>query len=148
MMTTTLLYVALSLGLILIIWNTINELRTRRFMRGSNGKSLEKSIVQVLHKIEQIEKENASLVEKNKELEARLKKTIRNIETVRFNPFADQGSNQSFATAFINDEKNGVVISTLFARDRTSIFAKPIKNGQSEYELTTEEKAVLEKSIT
>ena len=27
-----------------------------------------------------------------------------------------------------------------------SIFAKPIKNGQSEYELTTEEKEVLKKA--
>lgn len=147
MMTTTLLYIALSMGLILIIWNTLTELRIRRFMHGSNGKSLERTIAHVLHKIEAIEKENQSLVQKNTELEVRLKKTIRNVETVRFNPFADQGSNQSFATAFINDEKNGVVISTLFARDRTSIFAKPIKNGQSEYELTTEEKAVLEKSV-
>ncbi len=147
MMTTTLLYIALSLGLILIIWNTISEVRIRRFMHGSNGKSLEKTIVNVLHKMDQIEKENQTLVQKNTELESRLKKSIRSVETVRFNPFADQGSNQSFATAFINDEKNGVVISTLFARDRTSIFAKPIKNGQSEYELTTEEKAVLEKSV-
>ena len=49
--------------------------------------------------------------------------------------------------SLLNDEGNGVVISSLYSRDRTSLFAKPIKAGQSEFELTKEEKNVLKKSI-
>jgi hypothetical protein len=116
-------------------------------MRGSHGKSLEKTIGLLLQKMQDIEEENTLLKQHNHKLDARIRKSIRTIETVRFNPFADQGSNQSFATALVNDEKDGVVISTLFARDRTAIFAKPIKNGESDYELTAEEKLVLEKSL-
>ena len=44
----------------------------------------------------------------------------------------------------IDDESNGVVLSSLDTRDRMSVFAKPIKSGKSEYELTNEEKSVLE----
>ncbi len=146
MMTTILVSLSIGLATILIIWNTIQEIRMSRFMRGNNGKSLEKTIGMVLQKIKDIETENQILKEKNRELDLRLRKSIRTIETVRFNPFADQGSNQSFATALVNDEKDGVIISTLFARDRTAIFAKPIKNGQSDYELTAEEKLVLDRS--
>ncbi len=148
MITPLFTYVLLSVTCILVIWNIISEVRIRRFTRGSNGKSLERTIAHVLQKIDFVEKENQALMDKNTELELRLRKSIRNIETVRFNPFADQGSNQSFATAFINDEKNGVVISTLFARDRTAIFAKPIINGRCDYELTQEEKVVLEKTLS
>jgi len=72
---------------------------------------------------------------------------VRNIETVRFNPFIDAGSNQSFAIAMLNDEGNGVVMSSLYARDRMSIFAKPIVRGKSEFELSSEEKEVLSKAI-
>ena len=79
-------------------------------------------------------------------VDTRLNKTIRSVETVRFNPFLDAGSNQSFAISFLNDEGNGVVMSSLYARDRMSIFAKPITNGKSDFELSTEEKEVLEKS--
>ena len=39
----------------------------------------------------------------------------------------------------LNEEGNGVVLSSLYSRERMSIFAKPIKNGKSEYELTEEE---------
>jgi hypothetical protein len=66
---------------------------------------------------------------------------------MRFNPFIDAGSNQSFAIALINDEGNGIVMSSLYARDRMSIFAKPIVNGKSEFELSSEEKDVLNKAI-
>ena len=49
--------------------------------------------------------------------------------------------------ALMNDESNGVVISSLYARDRMSIFAKPITGGKSEFELSSEEKDVLAKAI-
>ena len=75
-----------------------------------------------------------------------MRKSIRGLETIRFNPFPDQGSNQSFAVGMVNEEGDGVVFSSLYSRERMSIFAKPIKNGKSEYELTTEEKEVLEKA--
>jgi hypothetical protein len=75
-----------------------------------------------------------------------MKKTIRKVETVRFNPFEDHGSNQSFAIAFVNDEGDGVVMSSLYARDRMSIFAKPVKNNKSEFDLSAEEKEVLAKA--
>ena len=76
----------------------------------------------------------------------KLKKSIRGVETVRFNPFGDQGSNQSFAIGMLNEDKDGVVISSLYSRERMSIFAKPIKGGTSDYELTEEEKEALKKA--
>ena len=76
----------------------------------------------------------------------RLRKSIRGVETVRFNPFPDQGSNQSFAIGMVDETGDGVVLSSLYARERMSIFAKPVKGGKSEYELTEEEKEALWKA--
>jgi hypothetical protein len=72
-----------------------------------------------------------------------LKKSIRGLATIRFNPFPDQGSNQSFAIGMLNEEGDGVILSSLYSRERMSVFAKPVKNKKSEYELTVEEKEVL-----
>jgi DNA polymerase-3 subunit alpha len=54
------------------------------------------------------------------------------------------GSNQSFSVALVNEQGNGVILSTLHVRDRVNTFAKPITNYESEYDLTEEELAVLD----
>ena len=79
-------------------------------------------------------------------LNEKLRKSIRGLDILRFNPFPDQGSNQSFAIGMLNEDKDGIVISSLYSRERMSVFAKPIKNGKSEYELSDEEKEVLKKA--
>ncbi len=113
---------------------------------GTKAKDLE-GVMNILgHHIENLEKTQVEINKHLENIDGKLAKTVRKVETVRFNPFLDAGSNQSFAIAFMNDENDGVVISSLYARDRMSIFAKPIKNGKSEYDLSTEEKEVLEKS--
>lgn len=132
--------------LICIFWIFKTEKRLKRFFSGKKGKDLEENIFILEKNINdlKIAKENIEkeLVMVNK----KLKKSIRGLETIRFNPFPDQGSNQSFAVGMVNEDGDGVVFSSLYSRERMSIFAKPIKNGKSEYELTTEEKAVLDKA--
>lgn len=146
-MTNALLVTGLFLCLILIFWNIVTEKRLRYFFKGTKAKSLEQTISDLIKESEIIKKENKEIKEHLLTVDQRLKKTVRNVETVRFNPFPDQGSNQSFATALVNDEGSGVVISTLYSRERMSIFAKPIKEGKAEYELTAEEKDVLSKTL-
>lgn len=136
-----LLYAVLS-----IFWILTTEKRLKRFFMGKKAKDLEDTI-EILE--DQIKKLNENKMRTSEELiniNSKLRKSIRGLETVRFNPFSDQGSNQSFAISFLNEDEDGVVISSLYSRERTSIFAKPIKNGKSEYELTEEEKVVLSKA--
>ena len=132
--------ISLGLAIILLIFVIRTEIRLKKLLRGNDGLSLEKHLGDLLKACEDIKKENAEIKDHVEVLHNRLRKTIRGVETVRFNPFKDQGSNQSFATALVNDEGNGVVLSSLYARDRMSVFAKPIQNAKSEYELTDEEK--------
>lgn len=131
---------------IIIFWIIKTEKRLKRFFLGKKAKDLEETIIEMKAKINYLEKEKAEIEKDLIKINQKLKKSIRGLEIVRFNPFPDQGSNQSFALSFLNEEKDGVVISSLYARERMSIFAKPIKNGISTYELTDEEKEVLEKA--
>jgi hypothetical protein len=73
---------------------------------------------------------------------------MRSASTIRFNPFqgGEVGSNQSFSSVFADEEGNGVVITSMHTRERTNVFAKPLKTWKSEYELTQEEKEVIKKS--
>ena len=74
------------------------------------------------------------------------KESIRNVEMLRFNPFEEQGSNQSFSASLINENGEGLILSSLYGRDRVSFFAKPVSLFKSSYELSVEEKTVLEKT--
>jgi len=71
---------------------------------------------------------------------------IQNIGVVRFNPFKETGGSQSFAVALTDKNQTGVVISSLYARERINVFAKKIKNGTSEHTLTGEEKSAINQS--
>ena len=144
--TIILFYIISGIVVIILLWILMTEIRLKKIFTGTKARNLEEMIVLVGKKISEME-EKEEIVDKHLvEIDNRLDKSIRNIETIRFNPFIDAGSNQSFAIALINDEGNGVVMSSLYARDRMSIFAKPIIKGKSDFELSSEEKKVLEKA--
>jgi hypothetical protein len=147
MNTIILFYIISGIVLIILIWILMIEIRLKKMFAGTKARNLEEMIVIVGKKINQIEEKEKEIDKHLIKVDDRLNKSIRKIETIRFNPFIDAGSNQSFAIALMNDEGNGVVMSSLYARDRMSIFAKPIVNGKSEFELSSEEKEVLDKAI-
>lgn len=147
MNTIILFYIISAVVIIILLWILMIEIRLKKIFAGTKARNLEEMIILVGKKINQIEGTQEKIDQHLTLIDSRLNKSIRNVETLRFNPFVDAGGNQSFAISFMNDEGNGVVMSSLYARDRMSIFAKPIINGKSEFELSSEEKEVLEKSI-
>ena len=147
-MTINILFYILSFFIILIfLWILIIEIRLKKIFSGFKAKNAEILISEVTKKTKELEENKKKIDDQLSVIEKRLDQSIRNIETVRFNPFPEVGGNQSFAISLLNEEGNGVVISSLYARDRMSLFAKPIKDGKSEFELTKEEKSVLKKTL-
>lgn len=147
MNTIILFYIISAIVIVILLWILMIEIRLKKIFAGTKARNLEEMIILVGKKINQIEGNQEKIDQHLILVDRKLSKSIRNVETLRFNPFVDAGGNQSFAISFMNDEGNGVVMSSLYARDRMSIFAKPIINGKSEFELSSEEKEVLDKSI-
>lgn len=144
------MYILGGLTLIIIVlfsWIIWLQNKLGKLLVGKS-KNLDESFSFITKEIDDLKKFQTEAEETFKNNDARIKKTIAGVETVRFNPFKGDGSggNQSFATAFVNEEKNGVIISSMYSRDHISIFSKAIKNLTSEYELTAEEKEALTKA--
>ncbi|MFZ2072752.1 MAG: DUF4446 family protein [Minisyncoccia bacterium] len=127
-------------------WMIKTEKRLKRFFIGKKAKDLEDTILILESNIAKLKTAKEKAENDITEINKKLKKSIRGLETLRFNPFPDQGSNQSFAIGMLNEDGDGVVISSLYSRERMSIFAKPVKGGKSEYDLTEEEREVLKKT--
>jgi hypothetical protein len=136
--------IPLAIALFVVLLYTLYlHIKIRRFTRGNDGKSLETLIHKALTGIEEIEKRNELISKHALTLQDKVTHSLRNASMMRYKAFEQNGSSQSFSVAFLNEKGNGVVLSSLHARDRVSTFAKPIEKYVSSYDLTDEEKEVI-----
>ncbi len=119
--------------------------RLGKILKGKDCVSIEDTIVTLTKQIKTLEEFQIDSEKYLTSVERRLRNSVQSVETIRFNPFKGSGTggNQSFATAFLNENGDGLVISSLYSSDRMSIFAKPVEHLESEFDLTDEEKKVL-----
>lgn len=146
--STSIIVVLCVLLALFVLWIIRLETRLSRLTKGQNKKNLEGIITDTLEgyrRIEQFQKEVEKYLQN---IEHRLKRSVQGVETVRFNPFkgTGEGGNQSFATAFLNEKGDGLVISGIYARERMSIFSKPVQKYRSVHELSKEEEHVISKA--
>ena len=139
----TISYIGVMLTIVLLGWTALIELRLRKFFRGKSARSLEDTITELVGASGAISQGIKDVETTLENLHTRLKKALRGSHVVRFNAFPDSGGNQSFAAALLNENGDGVVFSSLYARERTSVYAKPIKNLKSSYELSREEEEAI-----
>lgn len=147
---TTPIVTAILLALVLILgaWLLMIERRLKKLLAGKDAQSLESVIGTLGKDIRALESFRDTTNSYLKSSEERLRRSIQNVETMRFNAFKGngEGGNQSFAIALLSEDGNGTVISSLYTRDRVSVFAKPIKNFSSEFEMTAEEKEAIDRA--
>ncbi len=135
--------------LILIAAVIRNEIRMKRFLRGAGAHTLEDTLRSLHTDIRSLEAQDATLTKRLDHADAQLGVSIQRVGLLRFNPFkGTSGSNQSFALALLTKSGDGIVVSSLYSRDRVSVFAKPLKNKVSEYDLTEEERDAIDKALT
>ncbi len=134
------------LSLILLFGIIYEHRRLNRILRGKNTLTIEDSIIELAKELDTLNEFKEASEEYLKLVEKRLRKSVQAIETKRFNAFKGigAGGNQSFATAFVNENGDGLILSSLYASDRVSVFAKPVSAFTSTYELTDEELDALE----
>ncbi|BBH23396.1 hypothetical protein Back11_47410 [Paenibacillus baekrokdamisoli] len=117
------------------------------FMNGTGVEGLEPIIIDIKERINGQEESYSKLkhsVEKQNEI---LKQRKGNVGLLRYNAFGDRGSNLSFSIAIVDDQEDGLVLSGLHSREETFVYAKPVKQGQSEYSLTPEEKQAIIQAV-
>jgi len=74
--------------------------------------------------------------------------SIQKVTLVRYNPFDDLGSDQSFSLSILDQTNSGVILTSLHHRNFTRIYAKPIKNGEGDsITLSKEEKSAIVKAV-
>ena len=136
------------IGALILIISTRAEMNRIQYSYNSllnylgNGESRD-LLQELVSLIKNIEKDN-KVTEKNiDQIYSLLENSIQKVAVVRYNAFHNVGSDQSFSIALLDNSDNGVVISSIFGRDSSTTFAKPIKYGASDYVLTEEEEGAI-----
>jgi len=143
----------LAIMAVLVLWNFFLHFhlwqikkKLKIFFNGKKASDLEGVLFEEIKRLKKSETEIKKLIKSSKVLEKMASQSIQKIAVVRFNPFKETGGDQSFVIALLDWHDNGLVISSLYSREGTRIYSKPIKAGQSKYPLTKEELEALKKA--
>ena len=135
--------------ILVVLINIILLIKTKRnyisFMKKiGNGSNLDEMLKKYLADVKEIKKDNSEIKAYYTKLDSDLASCIQKIGLVRYNAFRDVGSDLSFAIALLDGNDTGVVLNGLYGSDSSNIYAKPIKQGKSTYQLSEEEKNAIE----
>lgn len=109
-----------------------------------SGKSLDVLLQQYLQTVAHLNADLATYEARLSKAEEKVRLGPDRMELLRFNAFENMGSNQSFALALLNQDASGVVLSSIHSREESRVYAKPVVQGQSSYQLSAEERQVVE----
>ena len=136
-------------GIIINLWMNLSYLkkRYRKMMTGVDGAHLERLLIGHIDEVQQVVEENRRIDAENQRISALLRRAITRVGVVRFRAFDDMGSDLSYAVALLDAENNGVILSSIFGREDSRSYVKPIQAGQSSYTLTEEEQQALHQAM-
>jgi hypothetical protein len=105
------------------------------------------TIEEVSDYIEKLEKRIIELEGRVSQDEEKCKSFFGKFELIRYNPFNEVGGDQSFSMVFLDSNNNGFIFTSIYVKDGNRLYAKPVKNGSSSYQLSEEEETILKKLV-
>ncbi len=154
---TNLMYITGGLGVLVIVmyaiiinlWLNVSYMkkRYRKMMTGVDGQNLERMLIGHIEETQHVVEEQKRIDAENKAIQDLLQKALTRVGVVRFRAFEDMGSDLSYAVALLDSDNSGVILSSIFGREDSRSYVKPIEKGQSTYTLTDEEHQALQKAM-
>ena len=133
-----------ALAVILLVYCIILHIRlgslTKKFnffMQGENGASLEREAAKGLQ----------DMIEEQTQIRNIQGNTLQKIGFKKYNAFDNIGNDLSFALTLLDGNNNGVCISSIYGRNDSRIFSKPIVKGKSLVNLSQEELESLNEAL-
>ena len=127
----------------LIYINHLHKNYVKFMKKIGNGNNLDEMLKTYLNDVADIKKDNSEIKAYYTKLDYDIGSSIQSVGLVRYNAFQNVGSDLSFALALLDRENNGIDLNGLYGSESSNIYAKPIKNGESTYQLSDEEKEAI-----
>jgi hypothetical protein len=135
------------LSVSLLISNRKMKKRYDLMMKDADRGSLEDMIRSYQRKVDTSYVDTKLAVEEIKLLSNQINHCIQKVGVVRYKAFDDVGSDLSYSVAMLDNKNDGVVITSIFGRNMSTSYAKPISKGTSKYALSDEENYAMNKAL-
>jgi len=121
--------------------------RYKTLVEGAEQKNLEQLILDNTKALRQVMFELNIFRERLEVVEEISEKSIQKIGLQRFNAFDDIGGEMSYAVALLNKNNDGVIMSSIFARDEARTYCKHVNSGKSQHALSVEEQKAIRRAL-
>jgi hypothetical protein len=98
-------------------------------------------------RLERVESAVRSLAATDRRQEVRIDGAVTKVGVVRYDAFEDVGGRLSFSCALLDEHGSGVVMTSINGRQDTRVYAKPISEGRSPYNLSIEEEDAIRQAL-
>lgn len=138
---------------LIIIYSALNYKYKRllrsysTFMRGKNGKDLEKSIFKKFEQLDEISEQVNQNKEQIREIFRQMEGHYQKAGIVKYDAFQEMGGTLSFVLTMLDGNNNGWIFNAMHSREGCYTYIKEIVKGESYIELSEEERQCLEKTI-
>lgn len=142
--------VVILVALLINLYMKVSYMKKRyrkMMMTGADGANLERMLIGHLNEIQAVSDENAAIKRENERLDNLLQLAITRVGVVRFRAFDDMGSDLSYAVALLDSYNDGVILTSIFGREDSRSYVKPVEKGQSTYQLMPEEQQALDEAM-
>lgn len=143
-----LILIAISFKMIVSQKQKMQELQSKydNFTQGDN-KNWDEVLTTTLNEVHVINNELEKAKQRENELRKQLSICLQHLQIVRYDAFSDTGGGQSYSLALLDEHHNGIIMTSIYGREDSRTYAKPIENGVSKYPLSKEEQLVLKKAL-
>lgn len=132
------------IGLIIVVMNLFRivkrmEDRYTFFMKGEDGKSLERGFIRKFNQIEKMSDITDKIAANIGNIESIQNRSLIKYGIVKYDAFDDVGGKLSFALALLDQTDTGFVLNAIHSKENCFLYIKEIMNGESYIILSDEE---------
>jgi len=144
--------VALGLSVLAIIFAIFGSAGRRRPRVSDAPIQMDEALRAVLEgqagQIQRLEKAVRVLNARDNKQQVQIEGSVRRVSLLRYDAFEDVGGCLSFSCALLDEHGSGVVLTSINGRQETRVYAKPITEGSSTYNLSIEEVEAIRQALT
>jgi hypothetical protein len=137
----------LLLAVTAVLWVRLRRMRRgQKLLLGADQHDLVEYAVGLLARVEKVEARSDQVDRSVQQVTARLDGVLQRWALLRYDALDGAGGRQSVSMAMLDSASNGVVLTAIQDREYARMYVKQIVAGQSDLELSPEERRALEQA--
>ena len=110
---------------------------------GDSGEDLLAAVARQVESVDRLRGKLNLIGRETAQLRQRTSSLVRTVGFTRYDAFPDIGGQLSYSAAFLDEAGDGIVLSAINGRSETRSYAKPVRGGLSDHNLSDEERTAI-----